>query len=278
MLTLHSPAKINWFLKVLGRRPDGYHEIRSVIQRIDLQDTIIIEKDDSGIHLDSEIDVPVEENLVYKAAVLLGEHTGVSAGARITLRKRIPIGAGLGGGSSNAATTLAGLNILWGTGLSHAELEEVAEGIGSDVPFFLNGSIALVEGRGERVTPIVDPPVGINLLVVKPRFGVATGEAYAGLRTCSGTAGPSVTELLEVLKTGRFKELNGMIGNDLEGPVFGLFPVLKDIKERLLGLGASAALLSGSGSSLFGVFPSREAALKASGSFADLWHVVTRTI
>ena len=149
-LSLEAPAKINWFLSIRGKRDDGYHDIVSVMQCVSLYDLLSFE-DSSEIELISNLDLPAGENLVYKAAILLKQNAQFNGGAKITLRKNIPAAAGLGGGSSDAAYTLIGLNKLWGLGLKEEELMELAGRIGSDVAFFIRGLFSVVEGRGEIV-------------------------------------------------------------------------------------------------------------------------------
>ncbi|NTU41797.1 MAG: 4-(cytidine 5'-diphospho)-2-C-methyl-D-erythritol kinase, partial [Nitrospirales bacterium] len=151
-LVLKAPAKINWSLFVLGKRPDGYHNILSLMQTVSLSDTIEIHPSER-IEVITEMDIPVEQNLVYRAAILLRDHAECRSGARIILKKEIPAGAGLGGGSSDAATALMGLNLFWRLGLSRETLKKVGEQIGSDVPFFFHSPIAMAEGRGEILTP-----------------------------------------------------------------------------------------------------------------------------
>lgn len=157
MLKLKAPAKVNLTLEVLGRRPDGYHEIGSIIQAIGLYDVLTMEPA-QGLEVEPEM-IAGEENMVMKAARLLKDATGTLQGARLRLTKSIPVRMGLGGGSSDAAATLTGLNRLWGLGLSRERLLPLALALGSDVPFFVHGSTALVEGRGETVTPLPSPPL-----------------------------------------------------------------------------------------------------------------------
>ncbi|MEC4684484.1 MAG: 4-(cytidine 5'-diphospho)-2-C-methyl-D-erythritol kinase [Nitrospirota bacterium] len=278
MTSLYSPAKINWFLKVLGKRADGYHNIYSVMQRIALSDTLSFEETKGEIVIESDLEIAMEENLVYKAAALMKKHTSCSSGARIKLLKKIPLQAGLGGGSSNAATTLFGLNNLWKTGLNLRTLTELGASLGSDVPFFLNGPIAVVEGRGEVITPLQASTKEITLLIVKPGHGISTALAYKEVAEYSEMDRSRLDLLIKILKYGPIDRLPEVLGNDFEEPVCRLYPELKDIRDRLLNQGAIAALLCGSGSSIFGVFTNNAYAEEASRSFGDLWHVVTETV
>ena len=174
---LKTPAKINWFLSITGKRNDGYHNILSLMQCIGLYDELTFEQSD-GLDLISDMDISPEENLVFKAASALGKRVSCDKGAKISLKKNIPSGAGLGGGSSDAACTLKGLNMLWKLKLGSTELSSIAAEIGSDVPFFLQGPCALIEGRGEILKPlkVLFPTV---LLLVKPSVSVSTAWAYA---------------------------------------------------------------------------------------------------
>jgi 4-diphosphocytidyl-2-C-methyl-D-erythritol kinase len=278
MVSLQSPAKINWVLKVTGKRADGYHNIYSVMQRIALSDTLSFEETEGEIVIESDLKITIEENLVYKAAVLIKKHTSCSSGVRIKLIKKIPLQAGLGGGSSNAATTLSGLNRLWKTGLNLRTLTEIGATLGSDVPFFLNGPIAVVEGRGEVITPLQTSMKEIALLIVKPEHGISTARAYKEIAAYSEMEKSRQDLLIEILRKGPIDRLCEVLVNDFEGPVYRLYPELGDIRDRLLNQGAIAALLCGSGSCIFGVFANRAGAEEASRSFGDLWHVVTETV
>ncbi len=278
MISIQSPAKINWFLKVTGKRADGYHNIYSVMQRIALSDTLSFEETEGEIVIESDLEIAMEENLVYRAAVLMKKHTSCSSGVRIKLFKKIPLQAGLGGGSSNAATTLIGLNSLWKRGLDLRTLTELGATLGSDVPFFLNSPIAVVEGRGEVITPLKTSMKEITLLIVKPEHGISTALAYKEVAAYSEADRSRLDMLIEILKNCRIDRLPEVLVNDFEGPVYRLYPELGDIRDRLLEQGAIAALLCGSGSSIFGIFADRAEAEDASGSFRALWHVITETV
>lgn len=278
MLTLNSPAKINWFLRVTGRRSDGYHSICSVMQPVGLYDTIVLERRREAIEIESDLNIPLTENLVYRAALLFKEFTGKRAGVRISLTKRIPLQGGLGGGSSNAATTLIGLNTLWNTDIPVERLARLSSPLGSDVPFFIYGTASFVEGRGEVVKPLGIRPSPLNLLIVKPDFGVPTSTAYKNVshyRECNIS---SVARITEALKTGQMHLLSPLLENDLEEPVYRMYPLLGSLKQRMIEGGALAALLCGSGSSVFGLFQDRKSAEESSSDFGDMWTAVTETI
>jgi 4-diphosphocytidyl-2-C-methyl-D-erythritol kinase len=273
-LRIHSFAKINLALAVLGKRPDGYHEIRTVFQTIDLHDTLelwpsaALELECSGL-----TGVSPQQNLVWKAATALQQAGSVRQGARITLSKRIPAGAGLGGGSSNAAAALLGLRTLWRIQLSDSDLAEIAAGIGADVPFFLAGGTALGVGRGDEIYPLAEIAPS-NLVVIYPGEGVSTAEAYASLRF-------ELTSRAAVHRIQRFcGRLQDSVDcateffNDFETSILPARPAIRQAREALLAQGATAARMSGSGSSVFGFFLDEESALAASRSVSrEGWRV-----
>jgi 4-diphosphocytidyl-2-C-methyl-D-erythritol kinase len=276
MLTLEAPAKINWFLLVKGKRPDGYHEIESLLQRLSLHDTLAFEESDS-IEVLTEADIPGEENLVHRAAVLLRQKAAAGKGARVVLEKRIPISAGLAGGSSDAAAALMGLNELWGLGLSRGELSGFAASLGSDVPFFLNGPAALVQGRGERVRPMALKR-SFAVLLAKPSAGVSAAWAYARA-DAPGRAGFHPERFVKALQSGDMGALAPMARNDLEGPVLREHPEVGRLKAEMARAGALYTLMSGSGPCVFGVFDAREAAEGAKEAMGeDCWSAVTETV
>lgn len=245
-------AKVNLSLVVRGRRPDGYHELDTVFQAVSLADRLTFEESSA---LTLEVDDPSvpagPENLVLRAARALADAAGVKARAAVTLEKRIPAGGGLGGGSSDAAVALLGLSALWGLELPPATLARIGAALGSDVPFFLHGGTARGTGRGEAIEPLPDlPPRGVVL--VMPPFPVATPEVFRrlGAPEWDGTAAPELA--------GRPDR------NDLEGAAEGLFPALRRVREALAAAGASQARLSGSGSTVFGLFADLAAASEAS--------------
>jgi 4-diphosphocytidyl-2-C-methyl-D-erythritol kinase len=275
MLTLKAPAKVNWFLVVSGKREDGYHDIQSLIQCIDIFDTLGFEE--SGrLELITDAPIPAWENLVLKAAELLKKTTQTRKGARITLHKKIPLSAGLGGGSSDAAATLTGLGRLWGIKLAHKELLALSATLGSDIPFFLDSPAAVVEGRGEKVAP-VSLKRRWPLLLIKPDFGVSTARAYGLLKEYSGKV-HDTEGLIRALDSGDFSSIKAIIKNSLEAPVFREHPEVKKIKDTLIESGALMSLMSGSGPTVFGVFRGRDEAERASTAFPGHWTSVVETI
>ncbi len=256
-----APAKINLFLQVLGRRTDNYHELVTVFQTISLHDEVELEPCSHGIQLICDAsDLPAgSENLAYRAAALLLPRT--AGGVVIRLKKTIPWQAGLGGGSSDAAAVLRGLNGLWELGMSSSELAELAAQLGSDVPFFVYGGTAVGTGRGELIQPL-HLSISLHLLVVKPPFGLSTPAVFRSYRPLLAEA-PSVDEFLQALNSGDQTLIGKLLHNDLEAAAFELRPELAQLKEKLLQNGALGCLLSGSGSSLFAILPQ--------GYDADQW-------
>ncbi|MCR4428913.1 MAG: 4-(cytidine 5'-diphospho)-2-C-methyl-D-erythritol kinase [Caldiserica bacterium] len=262
-----APSKVNLCLFVLFKRNDGYHEIESVMQTINIFDEITIEPTPENIKLlvEPPLDVSLEENLAFKAAKNFFEATAIEGGASIKLKKNIPPGSGLGGGSSDAAAVLLLLNRAYGSPLTFKELENLGEILGSDVPFFLVQGTALVKGRGEKVYPL---PFNLtfHLTVVMPSKSLSTAFVYENL-----TPGKSLEKnTLQVLKALRERDL-GLLGrslrNDLEAVAGRFVPEVWTIRDLLLQAGALGAVVSGSGSAVFGLFPDSKQAEKATNFF-----------
>jgi len=250
-------AKINLSLEVIGRRPDGYHELRTVFQTIDLCDWLEIDiTDEPAISL--TCDEPTlacdERNLVVRAARGLQAATGVRQGARLHLRKRIPMQAGLGGGSSNAAVTLLALQRLWGVALPVAACQRAAAALGADVPFFLTGGTALGLGRGDDITPLPEVHLPV-IVVVNPGLAIPTGLVFQRLN--AGLTDAETVRKLAACLPSRVDWL--ATGNDLEATVFDAFPLVREVRDRLFALGAQVARMSGSGSTVFGLFGDAQA-------------------
>jgi 4-diphosphocytidyl-2-C-methyl-D-erythritol kinase len=253
MLTVYAPAKVNLVLEVLGKDND-YHRISSIIQSIDLCDVLSFELD-KEIHFDCGEPTLKGDNLVTRAASLLKETTKCSLGARIELRKHIPWGVGLGGGSSDAAATLLALNGLWGLRLPISELVRLAFKLGSDVPFFVHKGTALVEGRGEKVTPLPSLPSASFVLLVppSPKIPGKTKQMYSNLRVADFTEGQFVQAALSCLKQGKRVDPDLMF-NAFEGVAFDFFPELEKYRKILKEAGAPRVYLAGSGPCLFAFF------------------------
>lgn len=256
--TLPAFAKVNLGLRVEGRRADGYHEIITVFQTITLHDKLTFAPSDDDEHIEfvcSDSSLPHDEsNLVVRAANALRERFGVRRGARIVLEKRIPAGGGLGGGSSDAATTLIALAHLWEIETGKQELEDIGALLGADVPFFLTGGTAAGTGTGTKILPLEDTPK-MHFVVVTPGVHVSTAAAYKLLNAPALTKPVGVANL-SVSRTGAdFSDfLCGVARNDFEAVVFKLHPEIERARDALSNAGASCAMLSGSGSSVFGVF------------------------
>lgn len=265
-----APAKINLGLKVLGRRPDGYHDILSVFQTLDLCDGLRFEPLAAGRTelVCNAPGVPAgPENLAWRAAEALRRATGATHGVRIGLEKRIPAGAGLGGGSSDAAATLRGLNRMWGLGLPGERLAELAAGLGSDVPFFLTRGTAVVTGRGERIRPILWEG-DFRYVLVYPKFQVSTGWAYRNLKIALTETSGYISFLNSVKESGRVcpADLFAHLENDFLPLLETAYPEVGQILDALAASGALARSVSGSGSTLYGVFEAEGQALEAAAA------------
>lgn len=273
-------AKVNLALEVLGRRADGYHEIRSLLWAIDLADRVVLEAIPTGIELVCDAPgVPTgPENLAWRAAELIRQAGRTERGVRIRLAKRIPAGAGLGGGSADAAAVLGGLPRLWGLRLGPVTLARLGTRLGMDVPFFLGEGPALATGRGERLRAAPRGPE-VTLVVVYPELSLATREVYGGLRPAHFTDGTRVRALAAALPRGA-TALAAAVWNGLEAPVLGRWPGLGEVKAALREAGALAAVMSGSGSSVIGIAPSRAAGGRIRARLAGRpWRTwVTRTV
>jgi 4-diphosphocytidyl-2-C-methyl-D-erythritol kinase len=255
-----APAKVNLYLKVLGKRPDGYHDIATLMHKVSLFDELEIHPMERGIVLRcSDSSLPEDErNIVYRAAKSILSFTSSSSGVAITLRKRIPLAAGLGGGSSDAATTLTTINELFKFNLPKSTLIEIGTKLGADVPFFIFDRPAWAFGIGERLKS-TNPLPAMWLVLVNPGFEVSTKMVYENLnfeltKKISEDKIPSFEKLTDIVKN---------LHNDLEMVALGLFPVLSEIKERLVKLGARGSLMSGSGPTVFGIFQSEDHAERA---------------
>lgn len=280
-----APAKINLFLDVIRKREDGYHDLGTVFQTIDAGDTLeFCSRDDGEIHLDysNPQEYPVESDLVYKAAVALRSHVGNNdLGADIFLDKVMPLGAGLGGGSADAAAALRALNRLWELRLPPAELERIGAKLGADVPFLVRGGTAFAEGIGEQLTFIepLDLPVEKVLLIATPHDSVPTKDAYAGVPKSGPGRWESYKESCVGSKATReaFILEPKSLFNAFEVSVFPKHPLVAAMKEKFLDLGAEAALMSGSGASVFGIFADRSSAQTAAETLKPYSRYLTLT-
>jgi 4-diphosphocytidyl-2-C-methyl-D-erythritol kinase len=271
-----SPGKINLLLNILGRRPDGFHELETILQPLSLADELEFESGGSGVRLSCNVpDLPIDSgNLVFRAASVFLERAGIRDGVAIRLEKRLPLEAGLGGGSSNAAATLTALNRLYGEPLMPEALQELAAGLGSDVPFFLQPGPALGRGRGEVIEPLhpFEALRGAWVLLVHPGFGVSTPSAYRALaefpELVRGRAGRA-RELVEQLREADLRAAGEGLFNALEAPVLRKYPILQIFQEFLAERGASGVLMSGSGSTTFSLWRDESEAREAEGLFRE---------
>ncbi|MCE5251701.1 4-(cytidine 5'-diphospho)-2-C-methyl-D-erythritol kinase [bacterium] len=279
---VQAPAKINLGLSIIGKRPDGYHDICSIVQTVGLCDELTMTEshgDERSSGSISDInhaqrlfcnrpDIPSgPENLVLKAEEIFCRRFGIRSRIRFELDKRIPVGAGLAGGSTDAAAALRGLGKFHGIDVPAGTLEEIAAGLGSDIPFLIRGGTAVITGRGETVTPIAWP-FDFTYVLVYPGFGISTAWAYRSLKNYGYTL-ENYRSMIKKLNGGNLTEDSffGALGNDFEPVVYEHYPELADIRNRLDACDARASILTGSGSSLLGIFDDRRAAGLCADSF-----------
>ena len=259
-ITIKSPAKINLALDIVGKREDGYHEIETVMHQVELCDLIKVEDSDE-MKIDCNDKIPLKGNLVLKAVKLLKGRYNLTRNVSITIEKNIPVAAGLGGGSSNAALTLIALDKLWGLNLKQEELISLAKEIGSDVPFFIAGNAAYATGKGELLQKL--DPINFYAVLINPGFDVSTKWAYESLNL--GLTGKKLAsrEILKCVKKNNLREIAQFLHNDFETVVLDKYPVLKEIKGSLVANGALNSVMSGSGPTIFGIFEDEEKAKNA---------------
>jgi 4-diphosphocytidyl-2-C-methyl-D-erythritol kinase len=273
-LEKQSPCKVNLLLNILGKRADGFHELETVFQPVRVFDRLTFTRAGQGIQLRCNLpSLPTDaRNLVYRAGAMFLEAAKIKEGIRIELEKHIPLAAGLGGGSGNAATTLLGLNELFGAPLAPEQLHRLAASLGSDVAFFLQAKPALATGRGERIEPLEPFPAlsGAALLLVHPGFGISTAWAYEHLArfpvALNGRPGRA-QELVSLLQTADLATAGAAFYNSLEAPALEKYPLLALFQEFLRANGAAATLMSGSGSTTFAVVQGLEAASALADKF-----------
>lgn len=273
-IVLHSPAKINWMLRIPGRRDDGFHEIETVFQTISLEDRILCREADRDELTSSDASLPLDSsNLVSRAVAALRDAGAAIPPLAFHLLKVIPSGGGLGGGSSNAASVLKALRDRFAPDLEDERLRAIALQLGSDVPFFLEGGTCYATGRGERLTRL-EPVVGVRLLVVLPEERVSTAEAYAllGRGTVGSEPHIGIERVRQWIEGGPLSAAVRLT-NDFEPVIFERLPRLREIRERLIAEGAGWARMSGSGSTIVGAFRDEESRQRALASFRDL-HVI----
>ncbi|HZK56742.1 MAG TPA: 4-(cytidine 5'-diphospho)-2-C-methyl-D-erythritol kinase [Clostridia bacterium] len=253
---LKSRAKINLSLDVLGKRDDGYYEIETVMQQINLYDNICVSRrDDSQIKIATNCEyIPVNaSNTAYRAADRLREVAGISEGVDIYIDKEIPVSAGLAGGSTNAAAVLEGLNKLWDLNLSRNELMVIGEDIGADVPFCILGGTALAKGKGEKLTIIQSAIRNIWIILVKPPISVSTGDVYRQLNLSKITTRPNTPDLIDAIEKGNIYGMLNNMENVLESVTETKYPVITEIKRKMIEYNCLGSKMSGSGPTVFGI-------------------------
>jgi 4-diphosphocytidyl-2-C-methyl-D-erythritol kinase len=280
-ITLKAPAKVNLYLDVLGKREDGYHNIITVFERIGLFDIITLSKRSRGVALSSGGGIPKKDNLALKAARLILSESGLDRGIHISIKKRIPVAAGLGGGSSDAATTLIGINKLYQLGYNRRDLMKLARPLGADVPFFIfEHSFAIGRERGDKIEELGFKPPKMWHLLVFPGVKKLSKDVYRALKLGLTRKRASAKMILRALKIGDLDLIKEAAYNRLEGPALDRDPGLSALKSNLVKLGMKGALLSGSGPSIFVMTRTRKEAvllkekiLKALGLKTEKWQM-----
>ena len=264
-ISLKALAKINLGLDVVRRREDGYHEVRMIMQTIHLYDRLDIKRtQEPGIQIQTNLSfLPVNENnLIYKAAKLLMDEFSITDGVSVKLDKRIPVAAGMAGGSTDAAAMLIGVNRLFSLGLTKRQLMERGVQIGADVPYCIMRGTALAEGIGEALSPL-PPMVKCPVLIAKPSISVSTKFVYQNLKLDDTTIHPDIDRLIDDIKAKNLHDIAAHMGNVLETVTIPNYPVIDDIKKHMLSNGAVGAMMSGSGPTVFGLFDDEDTAKKA---------------
>ena len=264
-ISLKALAKINLGLDVVRRREDGYHEVRMIMQTIHLYDRLDIKRTkESGIQIQTNLSfLPVNENnLIYKAAKLLMDEFSITDGVSVKLDKRIPVAAGMAGGSTDAAAMLFGMNRLFSLGLTKRQLMERGVQIGADVPYCIMRGTALAEGIGEELSPLA-PMVKCPVLIAKPSISVSTKFVYQNLKLDDTTVHPDIDLLIEDIKAKNLHDIAAHMGNVLETVTIPNYQVIDEIKKHMLSNGAVGAMMSGSGPTVFGLFDDEDTAKKA---------------
>lgn len=264
-ITLKALAKINLGLDVVRRREDGYHEVRMIMQTIHLYDKLDIKKTtEPGIQITSNLSyVPTNENnLVYKAGKILMDEFDIKEGVSVDLQKRIPVAAGMAGGSSDAAAMLYGMNEIFGLGLTRQQLMDRGVKIGADVPYCLMRGTALAEGIGEKLTSL-PPMVKCPILIAKPQISVSTKFVYENLKLNENTVHPDIDQLVTDIKNKDLHAIAGHMGNVLETVTIPEYPIIEEIKNQMMTSGAINAMMSGSGPTVFGLFEDENIAKRA---------------
>jgi len=274
-------AKINLTLDVVNKRENGYHDVRMVMQQIDLHDTVVIKKQVNGISLESDnAFLPNNQsNIAWKAAKAVSSKVGKDLGVHIKIEKRIPVSAGLAGGSTDAAAVIRGMNALYELGLSQQEMMDIGVTIGADVPFCIMGGTALAEGIGEELSEI-NAGNSIWLVLAKPSLGVSTKKVYEALDYKTIENHPMTDAMIDAVKCGDIGEISELLGNVLEPVTLSLYPSVGVLKSKMKEFGACGTLMSGSGPSVFGLFKNYDKACAAAKRLKRIYKqtYVTNTI
>ncbi|WP_461207385.1 4-(cytidine 5'-diphospho)-2-C-methyl-D-erythritol kinase [Clostridium sp. DL1XJH146] len=280
-MQLKAYAKINLSLDVIGKRNDGYHLLKMIMQNIDLYDEIDIEKIEKGIIVQTDkIYIPDDErNLAYKAAKLFIDSYNISEGVKIIIKKNIPVAAGLAGGSSDAATVLRCMRELFEKDISNEELMELSLKIGSDIPYCIIGGTALCEGIGEIVTPLKTFKNKI-VVIVKPNFGLSTKEVYKDFEVDKVHRHPNTDKVIEGIENDSINIVAMNLMNLLENVSYRMYPILRELKKDIKNMGALGSLMSGSGPTMYGLFEDKEKAIKCYEKYKSKYNEVyiTKTI
>ena len=270
-ISLKALAKVNLGLDVVRRREDGYHEVKMIMQTIHLYDRLDIRKmKEPGIQIQSNLSfLPVNENnLIYKAGKLLMDEFGITEGVSVKLDKRIPVAAGMAGGSTDAAAMLWGMNRLFSLKLSLEELMKRGVTIGADVPYCLMRGTALAEGIGEKLSPL-PPMMKVPILIAKPQISVSTKFVYSNLKLDKDTVHPDIDQCIEDIRRGSLTDLCAHMGNVLESVTIPAYPVIREIKEHMMENGAVGAMMSGSGPTVFAVYDDMKSAQSVSDTLRN---------
>lgn len=253
--TLKAYAKINLGLDVTGKLPNGYHEVKMIMQSVGIYDELTLTKTDSGITIATdESELPTnEDNLIYRAAKLMFDTYSITGGVHIQLSKNIPIAAGMAGGSTDAAATMKGINRLYQLNIPTQELMRISVSIGADVPYCILGGTALAEGIGEILTPLAPAP-SCHLLVAKPDINVSTKYVYEHLDASETLSHPDINGIVDAINMGSLQGIIERLGNVLETVTVEAYPIISDLKKQMLELGAAGSLMSGSGPTVFGIY------------------------
>lgn len=264
ILEVNAPAKINLSLDVIRKREDGYHDLKMIMQTVSLYDTVLMEESGEGftIECDGRFDPFGTENTVYKAAELLFSQFGIKRGLKIRLIKRIPVAAGLAGGSTDAAAVIRGINSMFTLGMTTAEMEKAGKSVGADVPYCIEGGTALAEGIGEILTriPLFNE---VDIVILRPKIGVSTPWVFKNLKLDRISERPDTDLLISSIRDRNITRMAENMVNVLETVTIPEYPVVDAAKKRLLELGAAGSIMSGSGPSVFGIFSDRDKAAYA---------------